>query len=157
MFAVAVDIEDLPREDRISPILEQLSDVESMPRCGDIRIETPDTNEAKELLKFCRKFTVPMRQALRGKGILFAKDSPKKPVLHICFVEPGHCYVGYSLPSNNSQFTGFKITTGNSCSFSDANGKRSYLYLMKSGWRPWQIWNLDAERAGDRTASTDWH
>ncbi|MGY5613650.1 23S rRNA (cytidine(2498)-2'-O)-methyltransferase RlmM [Vibrio sp. Hep-1b-8] len=104
MFAVATEIEDLPREDRISPMLEALNDVDSMPRCGDIRIETPDTNEAKELLKFCRKFTVPMRQALRGKGILFAKDSPKKPVLHICFVASGHCYVGYSLPENNSQF-----------------------------------------------------
>ncbi|WP_038177148.1 MULTISPECIES: 23S rRNA (cytidine(2498)-2'-O)-methyltransferase RlmM [Vibrio] len=104
MFAVAVEIDDLPREDRISPILQQLADIDGLPRCGDLRIETPDTNEAKELLKFCRKFTVPMRQALRGKEILFAKDSPKKPVLHLCFVEPGHCYIGYSLTTNNSQF-----------------------------------------------------
>ncbi len=104
IFAVAAEIQELPREDRISPILHDLSYVETMPRCGDIRVETPDTNEAKELLKFCRKFTVPMRQALRGKGILFPKDSPKKPVLHICFVAPGHCFVGYSLPTNNSQF-----------------------------------------------------
>ena len=88
IFAVAAEIQELPREDRISPILHDLSYVETMPRCGDSRVETPDTNEAKELLKFCRKFTVPMRQALRGKGILFPKDSPKKPVLHICFVAP---------------------------------------------------------------------
>lgn len=104
MFAVAVEIDDLPREDRISPILQQLANIDGLPRCGDLRIETPDTNEAKELLKFCRKFTVPMRQALRGKELLFAKDSPKKPVLHICFVAPGHCFIGYSLTSNNSQF-----------------------------------------------------
>ncbi|WP_194437263.1 23S rRNA (cytidine(2498)-2'-O)-methyltransferase RlmM [Vibrio fluminensis] len=104
MFAVAAEVTDLPREDRISPILEQLSDVDTMPLCGDIRIETPDTNEAKELLKFCRKFTVPMRQALRGKGALMHKENAKKPVLHICFVQPGHCYIGYSLPGNNSQF-----------------------------------------------------
>ncbi|RSD30613.1 23S rRNA (cytidine(2498)-2'-O)-methyltransferase RlmM [Vibrio pectenicida] len=104
MFAVAAEIKDLPREDRISPILESLSEMEVFPRCGDIRIETPDTNEAKELLKFCRKFTVPVRQAMRGKGILFPKDNPKKPVLHICFVAPGHCFVGYSLSTNNSPF-----------------------------------------------------
>ncbi|OLQ89319.1 23S rRNA (cytidine(2498)-2'-O)-methyltransferase RlmM [Vibrio ponticus] len=104
MFAVAAEITDLPREDRISPILDQLGEVDAMPLCGDIRIETPDTNEAKELLKFCRKFTVPMRQALRGKGVLMNKEHAKKPVLHICFVQPGHCYVGYSLPGNNSQF-----------------------------------------------------
>ncbi|WP_428772190.1 23S rRNA (cytidine(2498)-2'-O)-methyltransferase RlmM [Vibrio sp.] len=104
MFAVAAEFSQLPSDDRISPILTELADCEALPRCGDLRIETPDTNQAKELLKFCRKFTVPMRQALRGKGILLQKDNPKKPVLHICFVAPGHCYVGYSLTQNNSAF-----------------------------------------------------
>ncbi|MGC9404323.1 23S rRNA (cytidine(2498)-2'-O)-methyltransferase RlmM [Vibrio genomosp. F10] len=104
MFAVATELTELPTEDRISPILQALSEVEGFPRCGDIRIETPDTNEAKELLKFCRKFTVPMRQAMRGKGLMFNKDNPKKPVMHICFVAPGHCYVGYSNVDNNSKF-----------------------------------------------------
>ena len=54
----------------------------------DITITTTaETNdEAKELLKFCRKFTVPMRQALRGKGILLKRDDDTKNVLHICFV-----------------------------------------------------------------------
>nr|WP_275659284.1 23S rRNA (cytidine(2498)-2'-O)-methyltransferase RlmM [Vibrio chagasii] len=104
MLAVAVEIKDLPTDDRISPILEALSEKEGFPRCGDIRIETPDTNEAKELLKFCRKFTVPMRQAMRGKGLMTAKDNAKKPVLHLCFIAPGHCFVGYSYPTNNSQF-----------------------------------------------------
>ncbi|GLT17334.1 ribosomal RNA large subunit methyltransferase M [Vibrio zhanjiangensis] len=104
MFVVATEIKDLPREDRISPILASLSEIAGFPKCGDIRIETPDTNEAKELLKFCRKFTVPMRQAMRATGLLFAKDSPKKPVLHLCFVASGHCFIGYSLPNNNSPF-----------------------------------------------------
>ena len=104
IFAVAIEIKDLPKEDRITPILCQLSAIENMPRCGDIRIETPDTNEAKELLKFCRKFTVPMRQALRGKGILLKQDNDKKAVFHICFIAPGHCFIGYSLPDNNSPF-----------------------------------------------------
>ena len=63
---------------------------------GDIRIETPDKNEAKELLKFCRKFTVPLRQALRGNQMLTARDTDRIPVMHVCFIEPGHCYVGYS-------------------------------------------------------------
>ncbi|RJX67526.1 23S rRNA (cytidine(2498)-2'-O)-methyltransferase RlmM [Vibrio sinensis] len=104
MFAVAVEFTDLPREDRISPILNELADLERFPMCGDLRIETPDTNEAKELLKFCRKFTVPMRQALRGKGVLMNKEHSKKPVLHLCFVAPGHCFIGYSLRNNSSQF-----------------------------------------------------
>jgi 23S rRNA (cytidine2498-2'-O)-methyltransferase len=104
MFAVAATLTDLPSDDRISPILTELADGDKLPACGDLRIETPDTNEAKELLKFCRKFTVPLRQALRGKGLLLKKDNAKKAVLHVCFVAPGHCAIGYSLPSNNSQF-----------------------------------------------------
>ncbi|NNN47364.1 23S rRNA (cytidine(2498)-2'-O)-methyltransferase RlmM [Vibrio sp. 2-2(8)] len=104
MFAVAAEFSDLPKDDRISPILSELAELEDFPCCGDIRIETPDTNEAKELLKFCRKFTVPLRQALRGKGILSNKESAKRPVLHVCFIQPGHCFVGYSYTNNNSPF-----------------------------------------------------
>ncbi|MGB5804723.1 MAG: 23S rRNA (cytidine(2498)-2'-O)-methyltransferase RlmM [Vibrio anguillarum] len=104
MFAVAAEFSDLPKDDRISPILSEFAELEGFPRCGDIRIETPDTNEAKELLKFCRKFTVPLRQALRGKGILSNKESAKRPVLHVCFIQPGHCFVGYSYTNNNSPF-----------------------------------------------------
>ncbi|SDI01867.1 23S rRNA (cytidine2498-2'-O)-methyltransferase [Vibrio xiamenensis] len=104
MFAVAEEFIDLPSEDRLSPILHSLEQHDDFPVCGDIRVETPDTNQAKELLKFCRKFTVPARQALRGKGILLKKEHSKKPVVHICFVAPGHCFVGYSVPGNNSSF-----------------------------------------------------
>lgn len=101
MFAATKLLTDLPQEDRISPILEA---VKGFPRCGELRIETPDTNEAKELLKFCRKFTVPLRQAMRKKDVLYAQDSTWKPVLHVCFIAPGCCFVGYSYTNNNSQF-----------------------------------------------------
>ncbi|STG49775.1 putative RNA 2'-O-ribose methyltransferase [Escherichia coli] len=37
---------------------------------GELRVEVADTNESKELLKFCRKFTVPLRAALRDAGVL---------------------------------------------------------------------------------------
>lgn len=104
MFVVAAEFTDLPQNDRISPILEELSAIESLPCCGDLRIETPDNQEAKELLKFCRKFTVPLRQALRGKGLLYKKENLKKPVLHLCFIKPGFCYAGFSYSTNNSPF-----------------------------------------------------
>ncbi len=101
MILVTAQLSDLPSDDRISPILEM---TEGLPKCGDLRVETPDTNEAKELLKFCRKFTVPLRQALRKQGIMLAKDSPRKPALHLCFTAPGCCFIGYSMPNNNSAF-----------------------------------------------------
>jgi 23S rRNA (cytidine2498-2'-O)-methyltransferase len=104
MFAVAGECSELPKDDRISPILDSLAESEAFPCCGDLRVETPDNQEAKELLKFCRKFTVPLRQAMRGKGLLFKQENSRKPVLHVCFIKPGHCYIGYSLSNNNSPF-----------------------------------------------------
>ncbi|UJF18916.1 23S rRNA (cytidine(2498)-2'-O)-methyltransferase RlmM [Vibrio sp. SS-MA-C1-2] len=101
MVAVSPLLEDLDPEDRISPLMEY---ADKLPLCGDLRVEMPDTNDAKELSKFCRKFTVPLRQALRKKGVLLAKEHKKKPVAHVCFVSPGCCFIGYSLPNNNSSF-----------------------------------------------------
>ncbi len=104
MFAVIDELQDLPSDDRISPILEAIAQQEGVPVCGELRVETPDTNEAKELSKFCRKFTVPMRQALRGKRLLLNEENARKPVFHLCFVGSGHCFVGYSYSGNNSAF-----------------------------------------------------
>ena len=104
IFAVLAELKELPADDRISPILDALSEHDNIPLCGELRVETPDTNEAKELSKFCRKFTVPLRQALRGKSVLMKKEHANKPVMHACFVASGHCYVGYSYNGNNSAF-----------------------------------------------------
>ncbi len=99
MMAVIGQLEDLDPSDRISPLLELAS---LLPKSGDLRVETPDTNQGKELLKFCRKFTVPLRQALRKSGVLLSKENPKQPVIHVCFTQSGSCFLGYSLSNNNS-------------------------------------------------------
>lgn len=99
MIVVVAKLSDLPSDDRVSAILEQSDD---MPLCGDIRVETPDTNEAKELLGFCRKFTVPLRGALRKNGTLTKKEHSKKPVLHLMMLDSGNGYLGYSYPENSS-------------------------------------------------------
>jgi len=101
MFAAGKLLENLPVEDRISPIVEALSDIL---KAGELRVETPDTNEAKELSNFCRKFTVPLRQKLKKAGILLQKEDARRPILHVCFVAPGTAYVGYSLSSNSSPY-----------------------------------------------------
>ncbi len=61
-------------------------------------------NEAKELLTFCRKFTVPLRQSLKQSGTLLAKENPKRPIIHVCFVAPGKAFAGYSYSHNSSPF-----------------------------------------------------
>jgi 23S rRNA (cytidine2498-2'-O)-methyltransferase len=55
---------------------------------GDLRVEVADTNESKELMKFCRKFTVPLRAALREAGVLTNYETPKRPVVHVFFIAP---------------------------------------------------------------------
>ncbi|WP_337224237.1 23S rRNA (cytidine(2498)-2'-O)-methyltransferase RlmM, partial [Salmonella enterica] len=71
---------------------------------GELRVEVADTNESKELMKFCRKFTVPLRAALREAGVLTNYETPKRPVVHVFFIAPGCCYTGYSYSNNNSPF-----------------------------------------------------
>ncbi len=63
MMVVGELLKDLPPEDRVSPIVGMLVGV--IEKAGELRVEVADTNESKELLKFCRKLTVPLRSALR--------------------------------------------------------------------------------------------
>ncbi|KAB8305268.1 23S rRNA (cytidine(2498)-2'-O)-methyltransferase RlmM [Erwinia endophytica] len=102
MIVVGELLRDLPPEDRVAPITAMLTGV--VEKGGELRVEVPDTNESKELLKFCRKFTVPLRSSLRAAGVLLNNESNKRPVIHVFFIAPGYCYVGYSLPQNNSPF-----------------------------------------------------
>ncbi|WP_350304677.1 23S rRNA (cytidine(2498)-2'-O)-methyltransferase RlmM [Photorhabdus viridis] len=102
MLVVGELLRDLSPEDRISPIIGMLQGV--MERAGELRVEVPDTNESKELLKFCRKFTVPLRNAMRQEKILLITENANRPVIHVFFIAPGCCYVGYSYSNNNSPF-----------------------------------------------------
>ena len=104
MIVVGDLLQNLPENDRITPILEQYQALN--PRnSSDIFVETPDTNEAKELLTFCRKFTVPLRNQLKKQGWLGKSEQTKGCVsLHILFVRSGCCYVGYAYNDNRSPF-----------------------------------------------------
>ena len=95
-------LKDLPTDDRITPITGMLTGV--VEKGGDLRVEVADTNESKELMKFCRKLTVPLRASLREAGILTNYETSKRPVVHVFFIAPGCCYTGYSYSNNNSPF-----------------------------------------------------
>jgi len=102
MIVLVAKFKDLPSDDRISVIVDAAAS--ELPVCGDLRVETPDTNEAKELLSFCRKFTVPLRGALRKQGCLLNKEHAKKPVIHLMMLDSSQGYLGYSYADNNSPF-----------------------------------------------------
>ena len=70
MIVVSDLLENLDPQDRISPILaqyERIAEDINFKQAVELFVETADTNEAKELSTFCRKFTVPLRQALKRK------------------------------------------------------------------------------------------
>ena len=106
MLVVSDLLDNLPQQDRISPILaeyQKLSCQLNLANSEQLLVETADTNQAKELLGFCRKFTVPMRQALKKQGWLNGKAGQKCGVfLHIFFLSNDSCYVGYSYTHNHS-------------------------------------------------------
>ncbi len=98
-------LEGLPLGDRVTPIVEALSE-HDFPRCGDLVLETADTNEAKELSGFCKKFINPLRQALRKADRLTDKPSLKIPRLHGFFLDSATVYVGTSDTRNSSPWPG---------------------------------------------------
>lgn len=102
MIVVGELLKDLPSEDRITPIIGMLTN--SIEKAGDLRVEVPDTNESKELMKFCRKFTVPLRQALRQNKLLLPYPTASNPIIHVFFIARGCCYVGYSYGNNTSPY-----------------------------------------------------
>lgn len=102
MFAAGPLLTDLSTEDRVSPVVDALKG--SVNKAGDLRVEVADTNEGKELAGFCRKFTVPLRNALRNNKIMLKVENASRPVIHLFFIANNACYVGYSLSHNNSPF-----------------------------------------------------
>jgi len=99
MFATSELIEEMDVVDRVKPILAACTE---FPLCGDLRVEYADTTDGRELSKFCRKISVPLRQHLRKNNKLTHKENANKPVLHVFFTATDAAYVGYSLSHNNS-------------------------------------------------------
>lgn len=101
MLVCSEHITDLDPQDRVSPLLEYCQD---FPLCGDIVVEHADTSDGKELSKFCRKFTVPLRQALRKRNKLTAKEQLSKPCLHVFVTSTDSVFIGYSFAHNHSPY-----------------------------------------------------
>ncbi|MXN87661.1 23S rRNA (cytidine(2498)-2'-O)-methyltransferase RlmM [Pasteurella canis] len=108
MLVVSELLTDLSPQDRISPIVKQYQQTVAqinLKQSSEIWVETADTNEAKVLSVFCRKFTVPLRQALKKQGWLNAPRNKSVMVtLHILFINTTSCYVGYSYNHNHSDY-----------------------------------------------------
>ncbi|MFD0965862.1 23S rRNA (cytidine(2498)-2'-O)-methyltransferase RlmM [Seminibacterium arietis] len=107
MIVVSDLLSSLNPQDRITPIIEKYKNNTALDltKSTELWVETADTNEAKELLTFCRKFTVPMRNAMKKQGWLVSNKQLKCGLtLHIFFIQPNNCYIGYSYNQHHAPY-----------------------------------------------------
>lgn len=99
------------RPDRIVPLVAlidalradpPLAAARALPAFSELRLETPDTNDGKELSGLCRALAGPLAQALAERGALAPGGDPPEPIarprLHVLFADGAHVYVGVSAP-----------------------------------------------------------
>jgi 23S rRNA (cytidine2498-2'-O)-methyltransferase len=98
MICVAPQLNNLPVDDRIAPLLAAAGGLGQ--GFSQVLLETADTNEAKSLAVFTRKFAQPLQNALAQAGL--AKADPLAPRLHLFFLNSTSMYLGLSRPGNSS-------------------------------------------------------
>lgn len=101
-FATLARVEAMDVSDRVSAIITALGESDNIPICGNVRVEHPDTDAGRELSKFCRKFTVPLRQTLRKVGVLAKDPLDSQAELFVFFVDNQTCFVGFAFSHNCS-------------------------------------------------------
>ena len=104
LFAIPL-VAELPAGDRITPLLAAVDrlDASISGPYADVWLETADTNEAKELSAFLKKFEKPFRSALEKAGRLDVGKTTL-PRLHVFFLGSGAAFVAASLPGNASDW-----------------------------------------------------
>ena len=76
-------LENMPVEDRVSAVVEAAKD---FTLCSELRVETPDTNEGKELLTFCKKISTPLKKALEKQNTVLREPKANRPVMHLSLI-----------------------------------------------------------------------
>ncbi|MDF2445026.1 MAG: rRNA ((2498)-2-O)-methyltransferase RlmM [Moraxellaceae bacterium] len=97
VFLFQRDPARLPTDDRITPLLGMLRATDMS--FSELRAETADTNDAKELSGFLRNFTPALESALRKAGIL---DWRAPQALHLFFEDSTTVLAGFSRAENAS-------------------------------------------------------
>jgi len=101
MVHCATLAESLPTTNRAAPLAELAATFGHS--FSGVWLETADTNEAKELSAFCRKFQPHLEKALRAQQLL--SNDPRAPRLHVFFIDSANAWLGISDPDNSSAWT----------------------------------------------------
>ena len=97
-FAAVPLLDNLPEQNRVAPLVELAAEI-APGKLAEFSVEYVDTNEGKELSAFCRKITVPLRQALKKRGLM---KIAAKYRLHLLFLSGRQAWVGISRMENSS-------------------------------------------------------
>ena len=85
--------------DRLTPLLAALPEGV---RFGDLWVEHPDSDAGKPLSGLARSFGNALRPALRKAGHLTAKEDPRLPRLHVCFLAGDHALLALADPRDSA-------------------------------------------------------
>lgn len=99
-------LSNLPDTRRTEPVLEALQSIyaASEELFKHLHISHPDSQEGKELAKFCKKFETPMQNALKRSGFKKVFSRNDLPSIHIVFLDYKTAYLGLSFPEWSSEF-----------------------------------------------------
>ncbi|MDQ7988324.1 MAG: 23S rRNA (cytidine(2498)-2'-O)-methyltransferase RlmM [Candidatus Dactylopiibacterium sp.] len=92
-------VAEMPPEDRATPLVEAISALDM--QIGRIEAETADTNEAKTLSGFLKRFIPHIERALTARRILRA-NKDDLPTLHLFFKDSSQVDLGLSRPGDAS-------------------------------------------------------
>ncbi|MBO9717216.1 MAG: 23S rRNA (cytidine(2498)-2'-O)-methyltransferase RlmM [Pseudoxanthomonas sp.] len=93
------ELRGLDPKDRLTPLLAALpGDL----RLGDVWVEHPDSDAGKPLSGLARSFGNALRPALRKAGLLSAKEDPRLPRLHVCFLAGDHALLAMADPRDSA-------------------------------------------------------
>lgn len=95
------DVSFANKHDRIASVIDQLDRVEKI-HFGNLLVEYPDTEAGKSLARFCRKFTVPLRNQLRKQGFLATTNDPNVPAFHLFVTSFERAMICASIPGDSS-------------------------------------------------------
>lgn len=98
-FVICDYLKDLPRGDRISPLLASAETLNQ--HYHGVFLETPDSETSKPLLPLCRTLYTPFEKVLRAKHLLVAETQPGL-CLHVCFFTTDYAALGYARCDNSS-------------------------------------------------------
>jgi 23S rRNA (cytidine2498-2'-O)-methyltransferase len=83
----------------VTPVLEAAA---GRGRYGELLVEHPDSDAARQLAGLARAFGNALRPALRKRGLLTDKDDARLPRLHVCFLQGDELLLGSSTPGDSS-------------------------------------------------------